>query len=246
MKHHLKLLMLAIAAAMIGGPAMAQIESAQPLPVGQPLTLAAGERNAVRYFYFAGVPGETRSIDVSLAGKVIIEVYDAAGTLLMVRSASAGRSFDFIPSYAETYVIAVIRPGAPIEAVLRTSVVAPTFQQSILAIGVGYEFATAHGISRSCWSEQGAEVTHTGTLRKGDAFTMRIRLGADRLSQTNETLVGAIASRSTVRSWLEGANRVSEVDTNGSVSVSKQVNDPASFRWPPGVARKWYRYTCPS
>ncbi len=81
----------------------------------------------MRYFYFAGVPEETRSIDVSLAGKVIIEVYDAAGTLLMVRSASAGRSFDFIPSYAETYVIAVIRPGAPIEAVLRTSVVGRPF-----------------------------------------------------------------------------------------------------------------------
>ncbi len=102
-----------------------------------------------------------------------------------------------------------------------------------MAIGVGYEFATEHGISRSCWSRQGAEVTHTGTLRKGDAFTMRIRLGADRLSQTNETLVGLIASRSSVRSWLEGANRVSEVDTNGTVSVSKQVNDPASFRWLP-------------
>ena len=31
---------------------------------------------------------------------------------------------------------------------------------------------------RSCWSEQGAEVTH-GPLRKGHAFTMRISLGAE-------------------------------------------------------------------
>ena len=241
-------LAFAVVVSLVGGPAGAQIEGALPLPVDTPLTLPAAGGGAVTTFYFSGVPGEGSTIETNVGGAVEFDIYDAEGNRLVDRNSlatGAGQTFHFIPPYAETYLLVMTRQGPPVSVTLRSSRVAPTLQQALMATGVGYEFTSEHGTSWTCWSEPGVEVAQFGTLRDGTSFTHRLRLRSDRNTQDMTSTVGTTRFASSVRNWIEGDTRVTEVTQGGKTSIVKSPIDTSDLRWPVGYARKWRGYNCP-
>jgi hypothetical protein len=148
--------LLLVISAFAAGPASAQVAETVVLPEGRPLTVASAT-NRIDYYRFSAIPGEKRSFSVASAGQVTIEVLDAKGAIVASASGSGRTTVDFLPSFAETHLLAVSRTGVAQPYTLTTKNSAPTLAQAVLAWNVGYRTSETKDTPSllQCWVTPG-------------------------------------------------------------------------------------------
>lgn len=126
------------------------------LPVGAPVSMAAGKPGMIDLFSFVTLPGDTHTITVRSNSKKPVEVQllDPGGNVVMQGSGVGTVSIEAVASWGDAYSVAVIRADAAAPYSVRRDTTLATVQQFLLAHMAGYKRGEGLMTTR-CWLEPG-------------------------------------------------------------------------------------------